>query len=69
MAASLLLTSGLARCEVVFHDCGTSPVCLFFAIGMVYHGGDMMFEMRRKPEPTLLLTQAIFSLPHHVGMV
>ena len=29
-----------------------------------------MYEMRRrKPEPTLLLTQGIFNLPHHIGMV
>ena len=32
--------------------------------------GDMMYEIRRrKPEPTLLPTQGIFNLPHHVGMV
>ena len=24
---------------------------------------------RRKPEPTLLPTQRIFNLPHHIGMV
>ena len=36
----------------------------------VYHGSDMMYEMkRRRPEPTLLLTEGIFNLPHHVGMV
>ena len=29
MAAPLLLTSGLVRCEIVLHGCGTSPVCLF----------------------------------------
>ena len=30
----------------------------------------MMYEMRwKKPEPTLLLTQGIFNLPHHIGMV
>ena len=35
-----------------------------------YHGGDMMYEMRRsKPEPTLLLTQGIFNLQHRIGMV
>ena len=33
-------------------------------------GSDMMYEMRtRKPEPTLLLTRGIFTLPHHIGMV
>ena len=50
-------------------------VCLFlfYAIAtvfLVYHGSDMMYEMRRrKPVPTLLLTQGIFNLPHHIGMV
>ena len=30
----------------------------------------MMYVMRRrKPEPTLLPTQWIFNLPHHIGMV
>ena len=30
----------------------------------------MMYEMRRrKPEPTLLPTQGIFTIPHHIGMV
>ena len=31
----------------------------------------MMYEMRRrrKPEPTVLLTQEIFDLPHHIGIV
>ena len=31
----------------------------------------MMYEMMRKPKPTLLptLTQGIFNLPHHIGMV
>ena len=29
-----------------------------------------MHEMkRRKPKPTLLLTQGIFSLPHYIAMV
>ena len=45
----------------------------FYAIAIVfqlYHGGDMMYEMRRrKPKPTLLPTQVIFNLPHHIGMV
>ena len=36
----------------------------------LYHGDDMMYEMRRrKPETTLLLTPGIFNLPHHIGMV
>ena len=34
----------------------------------LYYGSDMI-EMRRKPEPTFLLTQGIFNLPHHIGMV
>ena len=30
----------------------------------------MMYDTRRrKPEPTFLLTQGIFNLPHHTGMV
>ena len=45
---------------------------LFYTIATVfqlYHSGDMMYEMRRrKPEPTLLVTQWIFNLPHHIGM-
>ena len=69
MVAPPLLTSRLARCEAVV----TSLVCLFYAIATVfqiYHGSDMMYEMRsRKPEPTLLRTQRIFNLPHHIGMV
>ena len=40
---------------------------LFYAIATVFKldfDGDMMYEMRRrKREPTLLLTQAIFKLP------
>ena len=51
------------------------PVCLllFYAISTVfqiYHGGDMMYEMRRrKPKPALLPTQLFVNLPHHIGMV
>ena len=51
-------------------------VCLllFYAIGTVFqlchYGSDIMQEMtRRKPEPTLELTQGIFNLPHFIGMV
>ena len=29
----------------------------------------MMYKMRRKPEPTLLLTPEIFNLPRHICMV
>ena len=28
-----------------------------------------MYEMRRKPGPSVLLTQWIFNLPHHIGMI
>ena len=46
---------------------------LFYGIATVfrlYLGGDIMYEMRkRKPEPTLLLTQGISNLPHFIGMV
>ena len=46
---------------------------LLYAIAMLfqlYHGGDMMYKMRRiKPEPTLLLHEGIINLPHHIGMV
>ena len=63
----------LARCEVVLHGCETSLVCLVYALATVFqscHGGDMRYEMRRrKPKPTGLLTQWIFNLPFHIGMV
>ena len=45
---------------------------LFYAIATVlqlYHGGDMMFEIRRKSEHTRLLTQRSFNLLHHIGIV
>ena len=49
------------------HDVTLYCLLLFYAIATIfqlYHGGDMMYEMsRRKPEPTLLLTQGIFNLP------
>ena len=36
----------------------------------LYLGGDMMHKVgRRKPEPTLLLSQGIFNFPHHIYMV
>ena len=48
-------------------------VLLFYAIVTVfqlYHGGDMMHEMRRrKSKPMPSPTQEIFNLPHHLGMV
>ena len=37
---------------------------------LLYHGGDIMSEMRRrKSEPTFLPTQGTFNLLHHIGMV
>ena len=46
---------------------------LFYAIATViqlYHDGGIMYELRRgKSEPTLLPTQGIINLPHHIGMV
>ena len=63
----------LLRCEAALYGCGTNPVCLFYAITTLfhlYHGGDKMHEMRRrKPEHSLLPTQGIFNLPHHIGIV
>ena len=54
----------------MLHGCGTILVCLFYAIAIVfqlYHGGDMMYYMRRRrPEPSFLPTQC---LPRHIGMV
>ena len=58
MEAPLLLTSDPARCEAAQHGCMASSVCLLYAVATVfelYHGGDMMCEMRRrKSEPTFL---------------
>ena len=34
----------------------------------LYLGSDMIFMMRRKPKPTLLLTQEIFNLQHDIGI-
>ena len=62
----------MARCEAAFYCCVANQACLFNAIATVfqlYHRNDMMYEVRRKPEPTLLLTQRIFNIPHHMGMV
>ena len=73
IAAPLLLTGGSVRCEAMLHGSGTSPICLFYAratLFQLYHGGYLMYEMRRrKPEPTCLPTQGIFNLQHHIGMV
>ena len=50
---------------------------MFFVVVIFLHnknnisvGGDIMYEMRRrKSEPTLLPTDRIFNLPHHIGMI
>ena len=47
------------------YDC---LLLLFYAMATIfqlYLGSDMMYVMRRKFEPTLVLTQGIFNLPHH----
>ena len=45
---------------------------MFYAIATVfqlYKGDDMMYDMRRrKPKPTISLTQGIFNVPHHTDM-
>ena len=72
MAAPLLLTGGLVSCAAALRGCRTSLACLFYARATVfqsYHGNDMMYEMKRKLEPKPLLTQRIFNLTHHIGMV
>ena len=44
--------------------------CVITTVFQLYHGSDMMCEMRsQKPESTLLLTRGIFNLPYHIGMV
>ena len=61
-------------CLVPLKPSMTIWICLLLFCGIAtafqFHGSDMMYEMRRrKPEPTLLLTQGTFNLPHHTGMV
>ena len=36
LAAPLLITSGPVRCEASLHDCGSSLVCLFYAIATIF---------------------------------
>ena len=67
----LHVSSGrLPELQVIF-----LPFVVVLAIARVfqlYLGGNTMYEMRRrKPdaEPTLLPTQRIFNLPHHICMV
>ena len=63
--------------EMLFCICWLLSVCfcllLFYTIATVFqscHGGDLMYEMRRrKLERTLLQTQGICNFPHHIGMV
>ena len=62
-------------CKLVVNKLTFMLICLllFYAIATVfqlYHGGDMMYEMRRrKPELTRLQTQVIFNHLNHTGMV
>ena len=45
-------------------------VCVIATVFQLYLEGDEMYEMRRKPEPTLLpMNKGIFNLPHHIGMI
>ena len=69
---------GVVACLVVGRVCSgcvKGGVCLllFYTIATVfqlYHGGDTMYEVRRrKTELTLLPTQRIFNISHHSGMV
>ena len=40
------------------------------SISVLFHGGDVMYEMtRKKPEATHLPTEGIFNLPNHIGIV
>ena len=57
-----------------YHSCSERSVCLLLVytiatVFQLYHGSDMMYEMRMKnPKPTLLPTQRIFNLQHHIDM-
>ena len=52
---------------------GWFALLLFYAIATVkqlHLGDNMVYEMRRrKPKHTLLLTQWIFNLPHHIDVL
>ena len=54
-----------------FHS--QSVVCLLFygitTVFQFHHGGDMIYEMRRKPQATLIPTKVIFNLPRDIGIV
>ena len=51
---------------------GQACFVAFYAVATVfqlYHGSDMMYEIRRrKPAPMFLLTKETFNLSHHKGM-
>ena len=68
-----MLTSSFGTCVINGVTDAKYFVCLlFYAIDKVfllYHDGDMMYEMRRKPKPILLPSQGFFNLPNHLGMV
>ena len=59
--------------EILCQHCGILfALLLFYAIATVlrlYLGSDMIYGLRRrKPKPTLLLTQRIFNLAYKIGM-
>ena len=63
-------------CDIfVILDISVVFVCLLLfytivAVLQLYHGGGMIYAMRRrKPEHSLLVTQGIFNLSDHIGMV
>ena len=39
------------------------------SISVISWGWYDAWDKKEKPKPTLLLTQGIFNLPHHIGMV
>ena len=70
---AIILTLPMPTCLCVSSSV-RSVICLFYAIATAFLsqnlGADMMYEVRRrKPKSTLLATQGIFNLPHHVGTV
>ena len=56
-----------------FPERGKFCLLLFYVratVFQLYHGGDIMCELRRrKPEPTHLPTQGISNVPHQIDMV
>ena len=59
--------NSMCACSPGYH---LTKVCLFLVVSYhtkLYYGSDMIYEMRRrKPYPTLLPTQGIFNLQHHI---